>query len=218
MNSLWIILFTIAAYIVAYKFYGTFIEKKIFRANPDNPVPSEELRDDIDYIPTNKEVLFGHHFASIAGAGPIIGPVIACMLFGWLPSLLWVVLGAIFLGGIHDFGSLMISVREEGGTIGDIAAKTISHKAKIILLIFTWLALILVIAVFAYLGAKTFVTQPEIVLPSFGIIPVAIIVGLAMYRFKWSTGLVTVAGAWCTVGYQTLRVVLADPVLALKHE
>lgn len=86
MNSVWILLFAFAAFSLAYKFYGKFIATKIFNARSSNPVPSEELRDDIDYIPTNKEVLFGHHFASIAGTGPIVGPAIA-VIWGWLPAL-----------------------------------------------------------------------------------------------------------------------------------
>ena len=157
MNAVFIVIITIFIFIVAYQFYASKIAN-IWGIDPKRPTPAISKCDNVDYVPAkNWLVLFGHHFASIAGAGPIIGPVIACTLFGWFPSLIWVVLGSIFLGGIHDFGSLMISVREEGVTIGDIAAKSISHKAKLIFSIFTLLALILVIAVFAYLGAKSLV-------------------------------------------------------------
>ena len=200
MNSLTIILITAVIFIVAYKIYGSFIEN-IWQVDPSRPTPAFSKQDGVDYVPAkNWLVLFGHHFSSIAGAGPIIGPVIACMLWGWLPALLWVVFGSIFLGGIHDFGSLIISVREEGMTIGDIASKSISHKAKLILSIFTWLALLLVIAVFAYLGASTFVTQPEVVLPSLGVIPVAILVGLALYKFHFNSIATTIAGLAAMTG------------------
>lgn len=194
MSSLLIVGAATAVFIAAYIFYGRKITG-LWQPDESRTTPAVSKYDGVDYVPAKHWlVLFGHHFASIAGAGPIIGPVIACCLWGWFPALLWVVFGSIFFGGIHDFGSLIISVREEGLTIGDIAAKSISRKAKLILSIFTFLALILVIAVFAYLGADTFVTQPEIVLPSLGIIPLAVLTGLALYRFKWNPVAVTVAG------------------------
>lgn len=194
MNSLFIISIVAVIFIVAYRFYAGKIED-IWQIDPSRETPAVTKYDGVDYVPSkNWLVLFGHHFASIAGAGPIIGPVLAVCFWGWLPAMIWVVFGSIFLGGIHDFGSLMISVREEGATIGDIAAKSISYKAKLILSIFVWLALILVIAVFAYLGANTFVSQPKVVLPSFGIIPVAVLVGLALYKFQWNPAVVTITG------------------------
>ena len=158
MNSVLVIFISIAAFAIGYRFYAKKIED-IWGIDAGRPTPATVKCDGVDYVPAkNWLVLFGHHFSSIAGAGPIIGPIIGVYLWGWLPTLLWVVLGSILLGGIHDFGTLITSVREEGATINDIAAKAISRKAKIILAIFTWLALILVIAVFAYLGAKTLVT------------------------------------------------------------
>ncbi len=194
INAFYLMLAVILTFILAYRSYIRKIEN-IWQIDPERPTPAATRFDGVDFLPAkNWLVLFGHHFSSIAGAGPIIGPVIACYLWGWGPSLLWVVLGSIFLGCIHDFGSLIISVREEGITIGEIASRSISRKAKLILSVFTWLALILVIAVFAYLGAKTLVTQPEIVVPSLGIIPLAVLVGLGLYRFKWPATPVTAAG------------------------
>ncbi|MCK5214263.1 MAG: carbon starvation protein A [Candidatus Omnitrophica bacterium] len=184
-------------YIFAYRFYGSKIAA-IWQIDVNRPTPAQTHYDGIDYVPSkNWMVLFGHHFSSIAGAGPIIGPIMAVCLWGWVPALIWIVVGSIFLGGIHDFGSLIISIRENGATIGDVTAKAISEKAKIIFSVFIWLALILVIAVFAYLGAKTFVSQPAIVIPSLGIIPIAIIVGLGLYRFKWPPTIVTITGLLC---------------------
>jgi len=192
MNAIFFIIISACAFILAYRFYVKRIEA-IFDIDPNRQTPAFTKEDGLDYIPAkNWLVLFGHHFSSIAGAGPIVGPVIAVCIWGWAPAMLWVILGSIFLGSMHDFGSLMISIREEGSTIGDVAAKSISHKAKIVLLIFTLLALILVIAVFAYFGADTFVKQPEIVVPSIGIIPLAILTGFALYRFKLNSVGVTV--------------------------
>ena len=194
MNSVFLLLITIGLFLTGYRFYARRIAT-IWQIDINRPTPAVSQFDGVDYVPAkNWFMLFGHHFASIAGAGPIIGPVIAVMLWGWLPALIWIVLGSIFIGGIHDFGSLMISVREDGATIGDIAAGVISKRAKLILSIFVWLALLLVIAVFAYLGGKTFIEQPKVVAPSLGMIPLAIVVGLALYKLKWPPGVVTACG------------------------
>ncbi|MFA5088553.1 MAG: carbon starvation protein A [Candidatus Omnitrophota bacterium] len=194
MNAISIILITLTALLLGYRFYARKIER-LWQTDPTRQPPSVTRYDGIDYIPAqNWLVLFGHHFASIAGAGPIIGPAIAVCYWGWAPALLWVILGSIFIGGIHDFGALMISVRENGSSIGDIAERSISRNAKIIFSLFIWLALILVVAVFAYFGAETFVKQPAVVLPSLGLIPLAVVVGLALYRFKWNPLVVTIAG------------------------
>lgn len=193
MNSVVVVLAVAAALIFAYRVYAGKIES-VFGVDPGRATPAHTKNDGLDYVPAkNWFVLFGHHFSSIAGAGPIVGPVIAVCIWGWVPALIWVVLGSILMGGVHDFGSLMCSVREEGATIGDIAARSVSRKAKTVLSVFTFFALILVIAVFAFFGADTFVKQPEIVVPSTGIIPLAVIVGLALYRFKWNAAAVTVA-------------------------
>jgi len=193
MNSVLVILLSALAFILAYGIYAAKIES-LFGVDPARATPAHTKNDGLDYIPAkNWLVLFGHHFSSIAGAGPIVGPVIAVCIWGWVPALIWVVLGSIFLGGVHDFGALMCSVREGGATIGDIAANAISRRAKLVLSVFMLLALILVIAVFAYFGADTFVNQPRIVVPSLGIIPLAVMVGLALYRWQWPAPAVTVA-------------------------
>ena len=149
------------------------------------PTPAVSKQDGIDYVPArNWLVLFGHHFSSIAGAGPIIGPIIACIVWGWLPALVWVIAGTLFIGGTHDFGSLMCSVRQGGSSVADIANEVISRRSKILFSIFVRLALILVIAVFAYLCADTFVKEPRIVLPSLGLIPVDIMIGFLLYNMR----------------------------------
>lgn len=194
MNSLIIVIITLVLFFWAYRFYAKKLEA-LWQIDPKRSTPAFSKYDSMDYIPAkNWLVLFGHHFASIAGAGPIIGPVIAVMLWGWLPALLWVVLGTIFIGGVHDFGSLITSVREGGSSIADIAQHVISKRAKIIFSLFVWLALILVVAVFAYLCADTFVKEPKIVLPSLGLIPVAMIIGYLLYHLRVNSVLATILG------------------------
>lgn len=194
MNSLFIIVFAFILFLLAYRFYAKKLES-FWHIDPKRSTPAYSKFDSVDYIPAkNWLVLFGHHFSSIAGAGPIIGPVIAVMLWGWLPALLWVVFGTILIGGVHDFGALMTSVREGGSSVADIAGHVISKRAKILFALFVWLALILVIAVFAYLCADTFVKEPKIVLPSLGLIPVAMIVGYLLYSLRLNSVLVTLLG------------------------
>lgn len=194
MNSLIIIIITSTSFFWGYKFYARKLER-LWQVDPRRPTPAHTKYDGIDYVPArNWLVLFGHHFSSIAGAGPIIGPVIACALWGWLPAIIWIIAGTIFIGGAHDFGALMCSVRQEGSSISDIAKGVISNKAKIIFSIFVWLALILVIAVFTYLCADTFVKEPRIVLPSLGLIPVAMLIGFLLYNVKAHNTLATILG------------------------
>ncbi len=194
MNSLIIIFISLALFSWGYKIYARKLEA-LWQVDPKRPTPAVSKYDGIDYVPArNWLVLFGHHFSSIAGAGPIIGPVIACISWGWLPALVWIVFGTIFIGAVHDFGSLMCSVRQEGNSVADIAKGVISKKAKILFSLFVWLALILVIAVFTYLCADTFVKEPKIVLPSLGLIPVALLVGFLLYNLKANNILVTIFG------------------------
>lgn len=200
MNSLFLASVALVAFFLAYRFFARRLEL-IWQVDPKKSTPAFSKYDSLDYIPAkNWLVLFGHHFSSIAGAGPIIGPVIAVMLWGWLPALLWVILGTIFIGGVHDFGSLMTSVKEGGSSVADIAQHVISKKAKIIFSLFVWLALILVIAVFAYLCADTFVKEPKVVLPSLGLIPVAMVVGFALYHLRLNSILTTIFGLIFLVG------------------
>lgn len=199
MNSLIIVIIALVLFFWAYRVYAKKLET-LWQIDPKRSTPAFTKYDSVDYIPAkNWLVLFGHHFASIAGAGPIIGPVIAVMLWGWLPALLWVVIGTIFIGGAHDFGSLVTSVREGGSSVADIAQHVISRRAKIIFSLFVWLALILVIAVFAYLCADTFVKEPKIVLPSLGLIPVAMLVGYLLYHQRSNSILTTILGLLCLV-------------------
>ncbi|MCF7874079.1 MAG: carbon starvation protein A [Candidatus Omnitrophica bacterium] len=177
-----------------YIVYGRLVSR-ILGVNHLRKTPAFTKSDGLDYIPAkNWAVLFGHHFASIAGAGPIVGPVFAYIYWGWIGVLVWIVFGSIFMGAVHDFVALFISVREGGASIGAVAQKYISKPASIIFLIFLWCTLILVIAVFANASAKSFVAEPEVVLPSLGLIPIAVLVGFFIYRLKRNIFLSTLLG------------------------
>lgn len=182
MNILIIAFILILWLVLGYKIYGSFIEKKVLQIDKNRPTPAQELNDGIDYSPAKKPLLFGHHFSSIAGAGPILGPLLGVLYFGWLGALLWVALGSVFLGAVHDYTSLMTSVQNKGRSLGDISEKTLGSRTKIIFSVFLWFALALVIAVFAVVASQTLVSQPEIVIPTFGLIFLAMIFGWLIYR------------------------------------
>ncbi len=185
MNALLVAIFGLTLFGLGYFFYARFIEKNVWRVDYSKRTPAVEVNDGLDYVPAKHwTMLFGHHFASIAGAGPIIGPVIACALFGWGPALLWIIIGSIFIGGVHDFSSLMLSVRHKGATVGHIAESVLNRRSRLIFSIFLWLALILVMAVFAAVTAQTLIAEPRIVIPSFGLIITAIIFGLMVYKWQ----------------------------------
>lgn len=194
MSSVFLVAGSVLLFFFGYRFYAEKVAG-LLDINPSRKTPAYTKFDGTDFVPAKHwTVLFGHHFASISGAAPIIGPVLAISIWGWGPTILWVVLGTIFIGGIHDFCSLMISVRHEGATVADIAEETVSKRAKIVFLSFVWLTLILIIAVFVHVCAKTLVAKPEIVIPSLGLIPIAVIVGILLYNLKANQVLVTVGG------------------------
>lgn len=183
MSTLIIAFLSFVGFIIAYHTYGRFLSRKLFRLAVGETVPSVEQRDDIDFIPTNRFVLFGHHFTAIAGTGPIVGPAIA-VLWGWLPALLWVVFGCIFIGAVHDFTALVLSVRNKGQTLGDIAGKVLSPSARLLFLILLTFLLSLVIAVFCNIMATMFSIYPESVVPVWISIPIAMALGMLVYRFN----------------------------------
>jgi len=158
MNSLVLLFIGIAAFLIAYTIYGKWLANQ-WGIDPTKKTPSCTLRDDIDYCPANAKVLLGHHFSSIAGAGPITGPI-AAAVFGWLPVYLWIVVGSIFVGGVHDWGSLFASVRHDGKSIGEIIRANIGENGKKLFNIFAYLTLILVVAAFTDICAGTFAFDP----------------------------------------------------------
>lgn len=185
MNSLLLVTVMIAWLILAYNIYGRYIQKRLVEPDDSQPTPSHAQYDGIDYSPAKTPILFGHHFSSIAGAGPIVGPLIGVMYFGWLVSALWVALGSVFIGAVHDYLALMISVRSKGNSIGNTAEATLGKVSKAVFAAFLWITLVLVVAVFAVVTAQTLMAQPEIVIPTFGLIFVAIVFGYAVYHMKW---------------------------------
>lgn len=187
-------------FIIMYKWYGGFIERKLISVNDAQLTPSTAMRDNVDYVPAQPAILFGHHFSSIAGAGPIVGPMLAYSLFGWLPALLWIILGSVFIGAVHDYVSLMVSVRNKGISISVLSEKYVSSRARWIFSVFLWLALILVMAVFAVLTAQTLVEKPEIVIPTFGLIFLAIIFGFLVYKRGFNIWIGTVCAITVVFG------------------
>lgn len=181
MLTLLIAVGSFLGFIVAYHTYGRWLGSKIFGLDVAAVVPSHELRDDIDYVPTRKQVIFGHHFTSIAGTGPIVGPAIA-VFWGWLPALLWVVLGSIFIGAVHDFGALVVSLRNRGQTVGEIAGRMIAPRAKILFLLILFFALTIVIGIFGLVIAVIFARYPSSVLSVWMAMPLAVAIGWLVYR------------------------------------
>ncbi|MBN1897990.1 MAG: carbon starvation protein A [Spirochaetes bacterium] len=213
-------------FILAYKIYGTHLVKK-FNLSDKNKTPAHTMYDGNDYVPTRKEILLGHHFASIAGAGPIVGPIIAGLAFGWYPAILWIILGSIFLGGVHDFSALVASIKHKSRTVAEIAKTYIGKNAYVMFLLFIWLALVYVLIVFLDLTATTFAAKGEVATTSLLYILLAILFGLSLYKlklnFSFSTILfVVLVFASIGVGYKfplTLKPVLfasQDLAIAMK--
>ena len=192
MNSAIIALVALGSFYMAYKLYGRFLAVRVFCVEPDRRTPAHELRDDVDYVPTDRRVLWGHHFTSIAGAAPIVGPAIG-VIWGWVPALLWVVLGTIFVGAVHDFGALIVSVRHGGRSIGELTGGLIGKRSRILFLLIILFLLWLVIAVFALIIAILFRDYPSTVIPIWSQMVLAVFVGLAIYRLKWGITLPAVA-------------------------
>jgi carbon starvation protein len=181
MSTLLVAVASFFGFIVAYHTYGRWLSRRVFGLDPKAIVPSRELRDDVDYVPTKRQVIFGHHFTSIAGTGPIVGPAIA-VFWGWLPALLWVVFGSIFIGAVHDLGALIVSMRNRGQTVGEVAGRLIAPRTKYLFLLILFFALTVVLAIFGLVIAQIFKMYPESVLSVWIAMPVAMIVGWWVYK------------------------------------
>ncbi|MEE9605766.1 MAG: carbon starvation protein A [Candidatus Scalindua sp.] len=184
MNAALLAFFSIFCFFLSYLFYSRFLGKKIYKLDSNIITPAHEFKDGIDYVPTNKHVLFGHHFTSIAGAAPIVGPAIA-VIWGWLPAILWVVIGTIFMGAVHDFGCLVISAKNKGHSIGTLTGKVIGRRAQALFLTLIFFLTWIVIAVFASIIATLFSQFPTTVLPVNIQIIIAITIGIIIYRTKF---------------------------------
>ena len=181
MGTLLIAIGALVGYLIAYHTYGRWIARKIFKLNPDAVAPSVELNDDCDYVPTKKAIVFGHHFTSIAGTGPIVGPAIAVM-WGWLPALLWVFFGSIFIGAVHDLGALVVSLRSRGQTVGDIAGRVLNMRVRLMFLLILFMALTIVLAIFGLVIASVFRAYPAAIFPCLVQIPIAVVIGVYLHR------------------------------------
>ena len=183
MGAVWLILFALSMYLIGYLFYSRYLAEKVFSLDDSRETPAHELKDGVDYVPTNKWILLGHHFTSITGAGPIVGPAIA-VIWGWVPALLWVVLGAVFIGAVHDFSALVTSIRHRGMSVGTILGEYAGERARVVFLLIILALAILVNAVFAYVIALLFTKFPSSVIPAWTIVPLAIAFGYSVYRFR----------------------------------
>ncbi len=203
METLAIALGALVLYLIAYNTYGKWLARKIFKLDPDAQVPSVALNDDKDFVPTKKSVIFGHHFTSIAGTGPIVGPALA-VIWGWVPALLWVLFGSIFIGAVHDFGSLVVSLRNRGQTVGDIAGRVLAPRTRVLFLSILFLALTIVLAIFGLVIAAVFKMYPASIFPCLVQIPLAVAIGVWLHRKGMNLlvpCLITLAIMYATVFY-----------------
>ncbi|MFL2915787.1 MAG: carbon starvation protein A [Nitrospinia bacterium] len=208
-------------YFVGYRAYAHRLDRELIRPDASNQTPAIKQNDGVDYVPSKPLVLFGHNFASIAGAGPVIGPIIAMHHFGWAITLVWIVLGSVFIGAVHDYLTLMVSVRNRGSSIADIAETTMGYRAKTVFAIFLILAMLLVIAVFGVVAAKTLIAQPEMVFPSFAIIPISMILGWCIYKKNFSLKLASTVAILAVlvsvyIGFKTPILLQDEGVMGLS--
>ena len=185
INSAVVVLVVALWFILGYKFYGRFIEGRL-KINDKNITPAVKYEDNVDFSPAKKSFLIGHHFASIAGAGPIIGPILAISYFGWLPVVLWVSIGAVFIGAMHDFTSLIASVRNKAKGISSIAKKSLSRKSGIFIGIMVLITLILIITVFSVSTAESIIYKTDLIIPLITITIIAVILGYGVEKFNWN--------------------------------
>ncbi|MGV6814521.1 MAG: carbon starvation CstA family protein [Phycisphaerales bacterium] len=181
MDTLLIVVSSFVLYLIAYHTYGRFLASRVFQINPDTPTPACTLSDGVDFVPSKKSLVFGHHFTSIAGTGPIVGPAIA-VVWGWVPALIWVTLGSIFMGAVHDFGSLIISMRHQGRTIADLSGTVINARVRILFMVVVVIGLWIVLAIFGLVIATIFKLYPSSVVPVFLQIPIAVGLGIWIKR------------------------------------
>ncbi len=181
MGALLIMILAFAGYLIMYKLYGTYVGNKVFAISDDNTAPAVEFEDGTDFVPTKKEVIFGHHFTSIAGTGPIVGPAIA-IIWGWVPALLWVFIGSIMMGAVHDFGSLLISMRNKGKSISEYTALYLSSRTRLVIFFVIFIEIWIIVSIFGLVMAVLFKMFPGTVLPVWLEIPIAMYVGYVVYK------------------------------------
>ncbi|WP_319468395.1 carbon starvation protein A [uncultured Pseudodesulfovibrio sp.] len=201
MDAMLMMLAAFAGYIIMYRLYGRYIGSKIFALAAKNPVPAVEMEDGVDYVPTKKEIIFGHHFTSIAGTGPIVGPAIA-VIWGWVPAMIWIFVGSIMMGAVHDFGALILSMRNQGKSVSEVTAKYINPRTKLFFFVVVFLDLLIITAIFGLVIAVIFNMFPASVLPVWLEVPIAMVLGVIIYKrggnaLTWS--LIALAAMYATV-------------------
>ena len=205
MEVLCIALLAGVGFVVAYHTYGRWLGSKIFALSAKAVCPSRKLEDGVDYVPTKKSVIFGHHFTSIAGTGPIVGPAIAIM-WGWVPALLWVVFGSILVGAVHDFGALVVSLRNNGQTVGDIAGRLLNKRVRLLFLFILFMALTVVLAIFGLVIGAVFDLYPSAIFPCLVQIPIAVAIGILLHR----KGIGILLPSLIALGIMYLTVIFGD--------
>jgi len=193
MSAIVLLLLGLGGMAAGYLFYSRFIATRIYKLDPDFRTPAHEFEDGVDFVPTNRFVLWGHHFTSVAGAAPIVGPAIA-VIWGWLPAFLWVVFGTIFFAGVHDSGALWASVRNRAKSVGALTGEVVGRRARTVFMIVIFLVLLMVNAVFGVVIAKLLINNPGAVVPVWGAIAVALVIGQLIYRRVIGLGVVSVVG------------------------
>ncbi len=181
MDGVLIMVVAFVGYFIAYRLYGRFVGRKIFALSNANKTPAQQLEDGTDYVPTRKGIIFGHHYTSIAGTGPIVGPAIA-IIWGWLPALIWVLVGTIVMGAVHDFGALVMSLRNQGKSISEITSKYVNPRTRTIFFLVVFLELWIVVAIFGLIIAIIFSMYPGAVFPVWFEVPLAIFLGWMIYK------------------------------------
>lgn len=214
MNALYFIIISLVLYYFAYKFYATFLAEKIWRLNPSVQTPAVEYDDGFEFVPTRTDVVAGHHFTSIAGAAPIVGPVVAA-IYGWLPGLLWIVLGTIFMGAVHDMGALVTSLRHQGRGIADYLNDLLGKRAMQLMYIVVFFLLVLVSAVFVHVIAVLASAYPAAVYSIWIEIPLAMAIGI-MLRKKLNVNIYLAALVAVAIMYGMISLGLMYP-LALDY-
>lgn len=204
MDALVMMLAAFFGYLIMYRLYGRYIGKRIFALSEDAKTPSVEFEDGYDFVPTKKEIIFGHHFTSIAGTGPIVGPAIA-VIWGWVPAMIWIFFGSIIMGAVHDFGALILSMRNQGKSVSEFTAKYISPRTKIFFFVVVFLDLLIITAIFGMIIAVIFNMYPASVLPVWLEVPIAMVLGWMIYKkgvnsLTWSIVAVLVMYATVVLG------------------
>ena len=199
MNAIFLMVIGLSAFVAGYFLYSRFLAEKIFKLDPEFVTPAHEFEDGVDYVPTRPIVLWGHHFAAVAGAAPIVGPAIA-VIWGWLPAFLWVTFGTVFFAGVHDYGALWASVRNKGQSVGAMTADIVGERARNIFMIVIFLLLLMVNSVFAIIIAGEHIAVPSSVIPTWVVIAVAMGIGWGVYKKGMSLLWVTIIGVTVLYG------------------